>query len=152
MQWTEKTLHKMSYTIACMGLRCSHISCWTFCWFPAQIKFIMLWSNWDGSALVPAESRENVPTTMRKMCAFTSSYPCAKSHPGIFYPLKHYIVANYSDCGQRMPWSDCAGAQSDLGLRSPHMPAGAFSHSEGRIILFLVVAGITIDFLNVEKA
>ena len=40
------------------------------------------------------------PSNMRKMCRFTSSCTCAKSHPGICTPLKYSIVSNDSVCGQ----------------------------------------------------
>ena len=32
---------------------------------------------------------------------------------------KHFVVSNDSVCGQQRPWSDCADAQSDLGLSCP---------------------------------
>ena len=58
-----------------------------------------------------------------------SSSTCAKSRRGIWSPLKHTIVSNDSVCGQRMPWSVCADAQNDLGLRCSHMPKDTFSHT-----------------------
>ena len=54
------------------------------------------------------------------------SYACAKSHPDICSPLIHSIVSNDSVSGQRRPWSDCADAQADLGIRCPHMPETSF--------------------------
>ena len=48
--------------------------------------------------------------------AFRSSCACAKSHPGLCFPLTRSIVSTDSVSGQRRPWSDCAFAQSDLGL------------------------------------
>ena len=63
------------------------------------------------------------PRTCAK-CALTQSL----DHPGICLPLKHSIVSNDSVCGQRMPWSDYADAQADLGLRCPHMPEETFLH------------------------
>ena len=43
-------------------------------------------------------------------------------------PLIHSIVSNDSVRGKRRPWSDCADAQADLGLRCPHMLEDTFSH------------------------
>ena len=63
-----------------------------------------------------------------KVCGFTSFCTCEKSHPGICSPLKHSVVYNGSVCGQRRPRSDCADAQSDLGLRCPHMPEDTFPY------------------------
>ena len=65
---------------------------------------------------------------MRRICRFTSSCTCAKSHFSISSPLNHSIVSNDSVCGQWWPWSDCADAQSNLGLRCPHMFEDKFSH------------------------
>ena len=80
--------------------------------------------------LVPniTEHRSNMRVTssekcLRGFCGFTWSCTCAKSHPGIYSLLKH------SFCGQRRPWSDCANAQTDLGLGCPHMAEDTFSHS-----------------------
>ena len=44
------------------------------------------------------------------------------SSPDICSPL------NTSVYGQRRPRSDCADAQSDLGLRCPHIPEDTFWH------------------------
>ena len=38
------------------------------------------------------------------------------------FALIHYVVSSASFSGQWRPWSDCADAQADLGLRCPHMP------------------------------
>ena len=43
--------------------------------------------------IIQAESSEKLPSSMRKMCVFTS---CTKSHPSICSPLKHSTVSN--DC------------------------------------------------------
>ena len=75
-----------------------------------------------------AASSENVSSNMCKIRTFRSSCTCAKSHPGLCLPLIHSIVFNNSVSGQRRPWSDCADAQADLGLRWPHMPEDMFSH------------------------
>ena len=50
-----------------------------------------------------ATPSENVSSSMRKMCGFTSSGTCAKSHPGICSPLKYSMVCNDSVCGQQRP-------------------------------------------------
>ena len=50
-----------------------------------------------------------------------------KVSSGICFPLKHPVVSNDSvSYGQRRPWSACADAQADLGLRCPHMPEDTF--------------------------
>ena len=41
---------------------------------------------------------------------------------GICYTLIYSTLSNDSVSGQRRPRSDCADAQSDLGLRCPHLP------------------------------
>ena len=58
-----------------------------------------------------------------------SSRACAKSHPCICSSLIYSIVSNESVSGQQRPWSDCADAQADLGLRSPHISEDKFSHA-----------------------
>ena len=55
---------------------------------------------------------------MRK---FRSPCACAKYHPGLCSPFIHFVVSNESVSGQWWPWSDCADAQADLGLRFPDM-------------------------------
>ena len=45
------------------------------------------------------------------------SCACAQHHPSFCPPLIHSVISNYSARGQWRPWSDCANAQSDLGLR-----------------------------------
>ena len=57
---------------------------------------------------------------MRKMRRFRSSCACVKYH-GLCFPFIHSVVSNDSVSGQRRPWSDCADAQADLGLRCPDM-------------------------------
>ena len=59
-----------------------------------------------------------------------SHYPVMIKVPyGHFLSMIHSIVSFDSVSGQRRPCSDCADAQADLGLRWPHMPKDAFSHS-----------------------
>ena len=56
-------------------------------------------------------TKHKVPSSMRKICGFTSSCTCAKHHQGICSPLTHSTVSNCTFCGQRRqrsPWSDCA--------------------------------------------
>ena len=45
---------------------------------------------------------ENVPSSMLKMCGFTSFCTCAKPHPGICSSLIYSTVSNDSVSGQRM--------------------------------------------------
>ena len=59
---------------------------------------------------------------MCKMCRFRLSCTWAKSHLGLCSPLIRFIVSNDSISRQQRPRSDCAYAQSDLGLRCPCMP------------------------------
>ena len=49
-------------------------------------------------------------------------------------------VPSDSTSGQWRPWSDCADAQSDLGLRCPHMPEETFSHGAAHTYLALFKA------------
>ena len=63
--------------------------------------------------------KRKVPTSMRKMCGFTSYCACTRSYSVVCTALLRSIVANDSCSGQRRPWSD---AQSDLGLRCPLKP------------------------------
>ena len=55
-------------------------------------------------------------------CIDSSSFrACAKSQPGISYPLIHSIMSSNSVSGRRRPLSDRENAQADLGLRCPQM-------------------------------
>ena len=51
-----------------------------------------------------------------------SSYACAKSHPGICFPLIYSIMPNDSVSRQWRPWSNCVDAQADLGFHCQVMP------------------------------
>ena len=51
------------------------------------------------------------------------------------YIVIHSMVSNGSENGQRKPRSDCAYAQSDLGLRCPHMAKAGFPVSRPNITL-----------------
>ena len=53
------------------------------------------------------------------MCGFTSSCTCAISSGHLLFIQTLY-------CIQWRPWSDCADAQADLGLRCPYMPEERF--------------------------
>ena len=79
-------------------------------------------------------SSEKVLSSMRKICGFTSPCACAKYHPGIRSPFIRSIVSNDSVRGQRRPWSDCADAQADLGLRCTHICKDTFSHYAAHVI------------------
>ena len=46
---------------------------------------------------------ENVPSSMCKVCRFTQSSSCTRSHPGLFSPLIRSIVSNRSCSGQQGP-------------------------------------------------
>ena len=76
-----------------------------------------------------------MPSNMYKMGEFTSSCTCGKYQPGLFFPfiVHSSVVSTDSVSGQWRPWSDCADAQADLGLRSPHMPDDPFSHCAANI-------------------
>ena len=74
-----------------------------------------------------------------RTCAFQSPCACAKYHPGLCSPFIHSVVLNDSSSGQWRPWSDCADAQADLGLRCPHMPEDTFSQGETRKVFVLLV-------------
>ena len=60
---------------------------------------------------------KKVPTYLCKMRRFRSSCAFGKYHSGISFPFIHFVVSNDSVSGQWRPWSDCADAQADLGLR-----------------------------------
>ena len=67
-------------------------------------------------------------------CTDSDSYrACAKFHPRICSPFMHSIRSTDSVCGQPRPWSDCANAQADLGLRCPCMHENTVSHGAAEI-------------------
>ena len=72
-------------------------------------------------------SSEIMSSNMRER-AFISSCACAKSRADPCSPFLHSVVSNDSVSGQGKPWSDCADAQADMGLRCPHMPEDKFPH------------------------
>ena len=55
------------------------------------------------------------------MRRFRSSCVCAKHYPGLCSAVIYSVASNDSVMEQRRPRSDCADAQSDLGLRCSHM-------------------------------
>ena len=67
-----------------------------------------------------------------KKCLRTCADSDHPAHAGniIFGPLLsiHSLVSNDSVRRQWKPWSDCADAHDDLGLRCPHMLEDMFSH------------------------
>ena len=63
-----------------------------------------------------------VHSTVRKQYRSRSAQEVAQSDEGICFTLIYSTVSNVFISGQRRPRSDCADAQSDLGLRCPHMP------------------------------
>ena len=93
-------------------------------------------------------SSENVPSSMRKMYGLTSSCARARSHPGLCSSLIHSMVFIDSVSGRRRPRSDCANAQSDLGLRCPHMPEDTFSHGAAKINLYVVKPDTSENIFN----
>ena len=62
-----------------------------------------------------------------------ASRACAKAHQSICSPFIHSVVSSDSVSGQQRPRSDCADAQSDLGLRCPHMLEDSFLHGAAHI-------------------
>ena len=94
-------------------------------------------------------SLESVPLPWRCRCLITFEacqvktclLTCTFSNPAAhmqsiiwsFSPFIHSVVSNNSFNGQRRPWSDCADAQADRGLRCPHMPEDTFSHDAADI-------------------
>ena len=77
---------------------------------------------WIRTLIIRSAPGEKMSSRMRKMYRFRFITSSAKTHPGIWSLFIHSIVSNDSVSGQRRPWSDCADAQADLGLRCPHMP------------------------------
>ena len=62
-----------------------------------------------------------MPSKIRITRIFRSSCAFAKCHPGLYSLFENSVVSNNSVSGRWRPWSDCASAQSDLGLRRPHI-------------------------------
>ena len=75
-----------------------------------------------------AHLKRKMPSNMRKMRIFRPACACAKYPPGLCSPPILSVISNDSVGGQWRPWSDCANAQSDLGLRCPHVLNDSFSH------------------------
>ena len=87
-----------------------------------------------GLLFILAMSCEKVPSSVPKMCGFTSSCTCTKFHLDYCSSLKHSIVYNDSVCGQWRPWSDCTDVQADLGLHCPHKPDNMLLHEVAHVI------------------
>ena len=83
---------------------------------------------WIIQHIIWAEFSIIVPSNKCKMRRFRSSCAFAKYHPGISSPFIHSVVSDDSDSGQERPRSDCADAQSDLGLRCLQMREDMFPH------------------------
>ena len=83
---------------------------------------------------------ENVSSGMRQTRSFISSCAFAKYHPGLCSPFIHSVVSNDSVSGQRRPGSDCAYAQSDLGLRCPQLPEDTFWHGTAQCDLSIYLS------------
>ena len=58
----------------------------------------------------------------------------AKSHPQLCSPFIHSVLSNDSVSGQQMPRSDCALAQSDLGICCRHMLENTFLYGVAHMI------------------
>ena len=110
-----------------------------------QLLFYVLSLIWAGSS-------EKMPSSMLKMCGFTSSCTCAKSHPGICSPFKQSVVFNDSVCWKRRPWSDCAHVQYDLAftvrkcLKTQFLMAWPIYHDILLHILHLLVTYQSLNF------
>ena len=68
-----------------------------------------------------------------KRCLQTCAKCTDSDHPGLCSPFVHSVESSDSVSGQGRPWSDCAEAQSDLGIHCPHMPKDIFSHGVAHI-------------------
>ena len=102
--------------------QCSH----TYNLAPFSFDFHILWQQQDYMGRVQRKSTfehaQNAHSDSSCACA------CAMYHPGLCSPFIHFVS---NDCvsGQWMPWSDCADALADLGLRCPHLPEDMFLHT-----------------------
>ena len=72
--------------------------------------------------------KRKFPSNMCRTRRLRLSCSCAKYHPGLCPPFIHCVISNDSVSGQWRPWSDCADAQSDLGLGCPYIPENTISH------------------------
>ena len=79
------------------------------------------------SLIIWATQSENVPSSMRNMCGFTSSCACARSHPSLCSPLIHSIVSNESASDSEGPEQTGASAQSVLGRHCPRSQRHIFA-------------------------
>ena len=86
-------------------------------------KWSTEWVDWMGRA-----KRKGVFEYVQNDSDSDSPHACAKSNPDICSSFIHSVVSSNSVNGQWRPWSDCADAQADLGLRCPYMPTNTFLH------------------------
>ena len=56
-----------------------------------------------------------------------------KFHSSFYYQFIHFVLSNDFVPRQWRPWSDCAGAQENLGLRCPCMPEDSFSQGTAQL-------------------
>ena len=107
--------------------KCSFWQWWNVNWWTDEqdelINRMNWWTGWDEPCYA-----KMVHSNMLKMCRFRSSCACAKYHPGLHSLIIHSVVSSDSVSGLWRPWTDCANAQADLGLRCPHVPEDKFSH------------------------
>ena len=68
-----------------------------------------------------------------KICIVWLTCTCSRNHPVLCSPFIQSVVSNDSINRQWRPWSDCADAQSDLGLCCPHMSKHPFLHGAAQI-------------------
>ena len=80
-----------------------------------------------------------------------SADACAKSHPGICFPLIPSTVSNESDSGQWRLWSDCPDAQADLGLPCLHMLDDVFTQPIWKDVFCFFSALRWIHFSNHKR-
>ena len=104
-------------------------------WWPLTVSLLVI--------ILGAPS-EKVPSDMRKNAQIQVVLRMHKVSSGPS-PLHSYpIVSDDSGRGQWKPWSDCANAQADLGLRCPHMPKDTISHVAVHfsIVAFIFIAAM----------
>ena len=82
-----------------------------------------IWNNCCSVMVINiwATSSKTAPSNMHKMCRFKSSCTCAKYYLGLCSPFIHSAVSSDTVNRQWRPWSDCASAQSGLGVHWPNI-------------------------------
>ena len=96
---------------------------------PKQVSFLIRIYIW-------APQSENVSWSMRKMHRFSKV-----SFGHLFFIDTVYSVQCFCS-GQWRPWSDCADAQADLGLRYPHMHEKNVFAWRGPNVMTLCMGGV----------